>query len=126
MRTNRLQTKCSGGHSTPRLLTSGEVSLIHRMLPEGTELSERLLKDLAVTQVEDVHVVGMGGVRFLSGRTQLFGCDVATTTLADADGVPVIATLRAEDHDQIFELELWKVDFSPIIGIDLRRAFSEH
>lgn len=110
----------------PRFLTSDEVSLIHRMLREGTELSERLLKDLAVTQVEDVDVVGMGGVRFLSGRAQLFGCDVASTTLADADGVPVIATLCVDDHDQLFELELWKVDFSPIIGIDPRRAFSEH
>lgn len=31
----------------PRFLNPDEVSLIHRLLPETTELSERLLKDLA-------------------------------------------------------------------------------
>jgi len=41
----------------PRFLTPDEVSLIHRLLPETTELSERLLKDLALAQVEDVEVV---------------------------------------------------------------------
>lgn len=45
----------------PRFLTPDEVSLVHRLLPETTELSERLLKDLALAQVEDVEVVGFGG-----------------------------------------------------------------
>jgi len=30
-----------------------------------------------------------------------------------------------DNHDQLFELELCKGDFSPIIGVDLRSAFSE-
>ncbi|UUS13955.1 hypothetical protein NMB32_19010 [Stenotrophomonas sp. CD2] len=77
----------------PRFLTPDEVSLIHRLLPETTELSERLLKDLALAQVEDVEVVGFGGVVFLSSTTQLFGSDIATAMLADADGVPVRVTL---------------------------------
>ncbi len=55
----------------PRFLTPDEVSLIHR-LPETNELSERLLKDLALAQVEDVEVVGFGGVVFLSSTTQVF------------------------------------------------------
>lgn len=44
----------------PRFLTPDEVSLIHRLLPGATELSDRLLKDLALAQVEDVEVVGFG------------------------------------------------------------------
>ncbi|WP_428986839.1 DUF6984 family protein [Stenotrophomonas hibiscicola] len=35
-------------------------------------------------------------------------------------------TLCLDNHDQLFELELWKVNFSPIIGVDLGSAFSEH
>ncbi|GFF05704.1 hypothetical protein SM139_0859 [Stenotrophomonas maltophilia] len=77
-------------------------------------------------QVENVEVVGFGGVVFLSSTTQVFGSDIATAMLADADGVPVRVTLCLDNHDQLFELELWKVDFSPIIGVDLRSAFSEH
>ncbi|MCU1018559.1 hypothetical protein JAK38_14295 [Stenotrophomonas maltophilia] len=76
--------------------------------------------------VEDVEVVGFGGVVFLSSTTQVFGSDIATAMLADADGVPVRVTLCLDNHDQLFELELWKADFSPIIGVDLRGAFSEH
>jgi len=77
-------------------------------------------------QVENVEVVGFGGVVLLSSTTQVFGSDIATAMLADADGVPVRVTLCLDNHDQLFELELWKVDFSPIIGVDLRSAFSEH
>lgn len=67
-----------------------------------------------------------GGVVFLSSTTQVFGSDIATAMLADADGVPVRVTLCLDNQDQLFELELCKVDFSPIIGVDLRSAFSEH
>ncbi|KKD57151.1 hypothetical protein VM57_11525 [Stenotrophomonas maltophilia] len=73
-------------------------------------------------QVENVEVVGFGGVVFLSSTTQVFGSDIATAMLADADGVPVRVTLCLDNHDQLFELELCKVDFSPIIGVDLRSA----
>ncbi|WP_415846961.1 DUF6984 family protein [Stenotrophomonas lactitubi] len=37
-----------------------------------------------------------------------------------------MATLYVDDHDQLFELELWAVDFSPIICLDPRSAFSGH
>jgi len=77
-------------------------------------------------QVENVEVVGFGGVVFLSSTTQVFGSDIATAMLADADGVPVRVTLCLDNQDQLFELELCKVDFSPIIGVDLRSAFSDH
>ena len=77
-------------------------------------------------QVENVEVVGFGGVVFLSSTTQVFGSDIATAMLADADGVPVRVTLCLDNHDQLCELELCKVDFSPIIGVDLRSAFSEY
>lgn len=115
----------------PKFLTSGEVLLIHKKLPKRYELSERLLKDLALVQVADVDVVGSGSLLFLSSTTQVLGSDIATVMLADADadadGVPVRATLCLDDHDQLFELELWKVDFSPIIDVvDLRGAFSGH
>jgi hypothetical protein len=109
----------------PRFLISGEMPLIQR-LPNRYELSERLLKDRLLAQVAGVDVVGFGGVLFPSSTTQVLGCEITAGTLADADGVPVRATLCLDDHDQLFELELWKMDFSPIIDVDLRGAFSDH
>jgi len=34
--------------------------------------------------------------------------------------------LCVDDQDQLFELEFWTVDASPIIYLDLRSAFSGH
>lgn len=59
--------------------------LIHKKSPKRYELSERLLKDLALAQVADVDVVGSGSVLFLSSTTQVLGSDIATVMLADAD-----------------------------------------
>jgi hypothetical protein len=84
-----------------KFLTSNEVYFIHDMLPETNVQSTRSLKDLAVAQVEDVDVVGFGGVLFLSSMTRLFECGVVTTTLDDADRMPVIGPLCVDDHDQL-------------------------
>lgn len=39
---------------------------------------------------------------FLSSTTQVFGSDIATAMLADADGVPVRVALCLDNHDQLF------------------------
>jgi len=38
----------------------------------------------------------------------------ASVQFADEDGVQVVATLYAGEHEVPFELDVWKVDFSPL------------
>lgn len=73
---------------------------------------------LSSMDVEDMWDGGMGGIRFVSDRTaRLLGRDLATETFVDADGVDVIATLSLDNYGDLFELDLWKVDFSPIVRL---------
>lgn len=45
---------------------------------------------------------------------RIFGRQVSDCTFADRDGVKVLASLYVDQHDEIYELDLWKVDFSPL------------
>lgn len=35
----------------------------------------------------------------------------------DQDGVDVIATLSLDNYGDLFELDVWKVDFSPVVSL---------
>lgn len=39
---------------------------------------------------------------------------MAETQFSDADGTPVIASLNVDVYDQLFEIDVWKVDFSAL------------
>ena len=63
----------------------------------------------------------MGSLRLCSARPehagrQLTG-NVAQVELADADGTPVLAALTLDQFGDLFELDIWKVDFSQLTRI---------
>ncbi len=60
---------------------------------------------------------GMGSVRFVQEppEQRIFGEQIAEGLFHDADGVPVSVALNIDQFDDLFELDLWKVDFSPLI-----------
>ena len=61
---------------------------------------------------------GMGSLRItLPGSPaggQTFGECVAEYRFQDADGVEVLATLNVDQQGIPFELDVWKVDFTPV------------
>ena len=40
---------------------------------------------------------------------------IAEKEFLDSDGVPISVTLNIDDDGLLYELDIWKVDFSPII-----------
>ncbi len=56
----------------------------------------------------------MGGIRFARPDARRFGAELARGEYLDSDGVPVSITINADDHGELFELDFWKVDFSPL------------
>lgn len=57
---------------------------------------------------------GMGSLLFESSSTnRRYGADIAQIQLQDEDGIPVVITLVIDQFNQLFELDVWKVDFSP-------------
>jgi hypothetical protein len=57
---------------------------------------------------------GMGSLRFGSPDDRKFGSCVAEAEFTDADGVPVSAALNLDQFGEMFELDLFKADFSPV------------
>ena len=65
--------------------------------------------------VEPLADGGMGSFRigeFVADRK--LGHAVAEVHFRDADGVFVTAVLNVDTQDQLFEVDVWKVDFSPL------------
>jgi hypothetical protein len=46
-----------------------------------------------------------------------FGEQVSEFQFKDQDGVDVIASLNLDDEGNLFELDIWKTDFSPLIKL---------
>ncbi len=48
---------------------------------------------------------------------RLFGKQVSECHFIDRDGVDVIASLNVDENENLFELDIWKIDYSPLIEI---------
>jgi hypothetical protein len=108
-----------------RRLNGGETLLITEMV-RGTQFGERLLHSLAHVLVQDMEDGGMGSVRFFSPKQgeQHFGSQIAEASFVDADGVAVSATLNLDQNGDLFELDLFKADFSALRHYPAREAIT--
>jgi hypothetical protein len=67
--------------------------------------------------VEDMNDGGMGSVRFIYPDSQIrkMSFELASADYCDDDGVPVSIALNIDDRGDLFELDFWKVNFSPLL-----------
>jgi hypothetical protein len=72
-------------------------------------------------RIQDMNDGGMGSLLLsLSGvveEDRAFGEMVAELQFTDADGILVIASLNVDSRGKLFELDVWKTDFSALIRI---------
>ena len=101
--------------SANRPLRKEEMELINAMVRESSKANE-IVGSLSERLVEDMKDGGMGSLRFSSAdrRIRGFGKKIAEAEFNDEDGVLVSATLNVDDTGALFELDIWKVDFSPL------------
>ncbi|WP_441234602.1 DUF6984 family protein [Bradyrhizobium sp. 930_D9_N1_4] len=92
----------------PRPLTSKERDLVAFILGQHSPLQGHF--DL----VEEMNDGEMGSLRFVGTADRRFGRCIGEAEFDDADGVLVSVALNADQHGELFELDLWKVDFSPL------------
>ena len=90
------------------LLRSGEKTLISE-------------EDVESAVVEDADDGGMGSITFLQAASttaapaaRRLGKLIAERQYIDADGIPVVFALSLDQDGNLFELDAWKVDFSPL------------
>lgn len=98
---------------TQRAVLEYLVSKADLDLPEGWDRS------LFTKQMDDG---GMGSFLILKENhsrndSPKFGRQVSEYQFNDEDGVPVLVTLNVDEHNDLFEVDVWKVDYSPVIKL---------
>lgn len=81
------------------------------------EFPDSIYQDVFVKKMDDG---GMGSFLIFesahgSDRERKFGKEVAEFEFVDDDGVLVSVSLNLDDQNKLFEVDVWKVDFSPVI-----------
>lgn len=100
--------------------SDSEWRLLGRLATDAVVLAPGWLDGLLVRELDDG---GMGSLRLLtrgnSDAGRRFGATVAEYQFKDSDGVDVIVSLNVDQCGLPFELDMWKTDFSPLIGVPL-------
>jgi len=101
--------------TTPRFLNSREIQLIGKMV-EGRPEAERIKGGLGQAKVSDMADGRMGSLKFVydEGVPRRFARVLVEGAGVDEDGVPIAIAISIDDLGDLFELDIWKVDFSPV------------
>jgi hypothetical protein len=101
-----------------RELKSEEKRLIEDLL-FGIELKNNY--DLNLYFATEMIDGGMGSINLYKGRNtdllsnRRFNKCIAHKEYKDKDGITLSVALNTDQYDELFELDIWKVDFSPLI-----------
>jgi len=102
-----------------RRLSLGEKRLL-RLLLSGADSSPGA-DSLELIEVEPMEDGGMGSLYFPHAakcrEQRRLGKRIAQTEFTDDDGILVSVTLNVDQDGDLFELDVWKTDFSPVTGL---------
>jgi Domain of unknown function (DUF6984) len=99
-----------------RLLRAEEIELLRAIL-EKHSAANTLLSAIERVRVRDLSDGGMGSIELgesSSDARRMLAC-VAEADYVDSDGVSVSIAINVDQNGHLFELDMWKVDFSPLI-----------
>ncbi|MGA2439752.1 MAG: hypothetical protein ABSH08_02230 [Tepidisphaeraceae bacterium] len=104
-----------------RRLRAPELRLLQRLVQQAVGYSLRLDVTLPMLEVREMPDGGMGSLYIVNPEKnpmdRRFGRRIAEAQFDDADGVKVIASLNVDQDNNLFELDIWKVDFRPLIRL---------
>lgn len=100
---------------TVRLLKDEEKALLTALIA-GKSQAAQLLGSLASVLVEEVNDGGMGSLHFSNSNARpcRLGEQLVEQEFLDSDGIPVMVAINLDEHGELYELDIWKVDFSPL------------
>lgn len=96
------------------------VSLMRNLNPTEIVIITKLLKmaklevDISQLLVNPMNDGGMGSLAIgYNYDSRQLGQEIAEYMFKDLDGTPVSAALNIDKQGNLYELDIWKVDFSP-------------
>jgi hypothetical protein len=100
-------------HNQERFLRDDEKALLCALLSNRPDFY-RLIEEISRSRVIDMSDGGMGSIKFISPDGRTLGVTLVEAHYSDIDGVPVSITVNADDQGRLYEMDFWKVDFSPL------------
>lgn len=98
-----------------RKLRVDEIKMIEFLLKDLPE-AEIHLPRLKTLHVEELNDGGMGSLKFLSHKLERkFGKELAVGQFHDEDDVQISIAINVDNFGEMYEVDVWKVDFSPLI-----------
>jgi hypothetical protein len=95
-----------------RALTDRERALILALVPQHeSTLSTKTLEDALVVDMRDG---GMGSIRFIKEGNRRRSRSIAHAEYVDEDGIAVSIEVTVGEDNELFEIDIWKMDFSPL------------
>jgi hypothetical protein len=102
-------------HNSGRFLRQEEADLLSAML-ERHALGPSLLVDIDQRRVRDLRDGDMGSIEFLGevpDQPRRAEC-IAEADYMDSDRTPVSIVINVDQRRELFELDIWKVDFNQL------------
>jgi len=103
-----------------RHLKDSEKTLIRLLLQQGVGGPPSVTR-LDSLEVQEMSDGGMGSLYIVwpgkDAQARRFGRRIAELQFNDADGVAVIASLNVDKEGDLFELDIWKTNFEPVIHL---------
>lgn len=101
-----------------RPLTNDEANLIKILLANKKKQYAKLKISFSdsVISLDDG---GMGSFLFFNEQNEKSNLEIIPISeyqFSDKDNVPVLATLYSYSDGRLYELDIWKVDFSPLLA----------
>jgi len=98
-----------------RPLIKAEQELIIYLLKDSPK-RDYFINKLPHLMVEEMNDGGMGSLKFISTSTEkiIMKEDIAIIDLYDMDGIPLFISLILGTDEELFELDVFKADFSPL------------
>lgn len=100
---------------TPRPLSAAERAIAHRLVEFAGAEGLRVQSQIETALVVEMDDGGMGSLLFVSAKTRrIYGGELARCVGHDSDGMELNISLILDQDGDLFELDIWKVDFSPL------------
>ena len=101
-----------------RELKSGEIDLIEYLAKKAEYPLNKFWH--CYYKASPMNDGGMGSILLIpdghSCKERMFKVQISECTLKDTDGTDIIISLNIDQDDYLFELDIWKCDFTPVIS----------
>ena len=101
-----------------RSLSNDEKAVIAALL-KGKPATQHIIESLDDLGVAEMSDGGMGSLSLVpkgvESTSRSFGQQLVLGEFTDSDGVPVSVALNVDGGGKLYELDVWKVNFAPLL-----------